>query len=68
MRGLVMARGGFRRFDLLTGESRGQKQRRWATERRAAAARKIILDTIERHRQLRPGALEPRLVRPEGWL
>ena len=63
-----MARGRFGRFDMLRGETRRQKLRRWATEKRAAQARRIILATIEKHRQLRPGALEPRLVRPEGWL
>ena len=63
-----MARGGFRRFGLLSGETRGQKLRRWATGKRAAAARRIVLATIEKHRLMRPGALEPRLVRPEGWL
>ena len=63
-----MARGRFGRFDMLRGETRTQKLRRWATEKRAAAARRVIMATVERHRQLRPGALEPRLVRPEGWL
>ena len=63
-----MARGRFGRFDMLRGETRTQKLRRWQLEKRAAAARRIVLATIEKHRLMRPGALEPRLVRPEGWL
>ena len=48
------------------GETKPQKLRRWAFEKKRARKRKYVLANIDAHRKLQPGALLPRLVKHGG--